>query len=428
MSQPFTSYAQNFEDLMLFRALGHISSGFYIDVGAQDPVIDSVSKVFYDAGWHGINVEPVPEYANALMEHRPRDATIAAAVSSKEGFLTLHRVQNTGLSTVVDGVAAQYGAGGDTRHAVDTVEIAATTLGAIARDLGDTEVHWMKIDVEGHEQAALQGWDATLLRPWVIVVEATLPNSQEPSYDAWEPLITGAEYSFVYADGLNRFYLRNDKRELRAAFAFPPNVFDNLRLPHHSALCHDVVAQFSLQVAERDATIATLNGTIWGLSADLRAERRGSGHANERVRELEGSLAEKADQIQMLLSSVQQLEAASRNLAAEKQALQTSFFWRLTWPLRAVVNLCRQLVKPSKSRVSHAAIAPQVNMATAVTSEAEPAVTHSVVNSNANPEVDPDVRAAGPDYNDDLPRDDVSPDTKQWLTRLDKAETERPDQ
>jgi len=49
-------YAQNFEDVMLWRALKHIKNGFYIDIGAWDPVIDSVSNLFYENGWRGINV------------------------------------------------------------------------------------------------------------------------------------------------------------------------------------------------------------------------------------------------------------------------------------------------------------------------------------------------------------------------------------
>jgi hypothetical protein len=46
----FRSYAQNFEDLMLYRALGKVERGFYIDIGAQHPEIDSVSKAFFDRG------------------------------------------------------------------------------------------------------------------------------------------------------------------------------------------------------------------------------------------------------------------------------------------------------------------------------------------------------------------------------------------
>jgi hypothetical protein len=41
------SYAQNYEDVILHRALKDIEFGFYIDVGAQDPVEYSVTKAFY---------------------------------------------------------------------------------------------------------------------------------------------------------------------------------------------------------------------------------------------------------------------------------------------------------------------------------------------------------------------------------------------
>ncbi len=43
----FISFAQNAEDVMLWRALGHVRAGFYIDVGAQDPELDSVTHAFY---------------------------------------------------------------------------------------------------------------------------------------------------------------------------------------------------------------------------------------------------------------------------------------------------------------------------------------------------------------------------------------------
>lgn len=35
--KPFVSYAQNFEDVMLHRALGAVERGFYVDVEACEP-------------------------------------------------------------------------------------------------------------------------------------------------------------------------------------------------------------------------------------------------------------------------------------------------------------------------------------------------------------------------------------------------------
>lgn len=56
------SYAQNFEDVMLMRALASIEKGFYIDVGAAWPDQDSVTKAFYEKGWLGVNIEPNPVF------------------------------------------------------------------------------------------------------------------------------------------------------------------------------------------------------------------------------------------------------------------------------------------------------------------------------------------------------------------------------
>ena len=96
---------------MLYRALGHLERGFYIDIGAQHPEIDSVSKAFFDRGWQGIHVEPVPHYANSLREARPGDRVIEAAVSNRVGRTALSGFADTGLSTTVPSTPARHVAG-----------------------------------------------------------------------------------------------------------------------------------------------------------------------------------------------------------------------------------------------------------------------------------------------------------------------------
>ena len=63
------SYAQNFEDVILWRALKDVKDGLYIDVGEHDPEVDSVSLLFYQKGWRGIHVEPVYEFADGFVLH-----------------------------------------------------------------------------------------------------------------------------------------------------------------------------------------------------------------------------------------------------------------------------------------------------------------------------------------------------------------------
>ena len=43
---------------MLARVFAGRRTGFYVDVGAADPVNLSVTKWFYDLGWSGLNIEP----------------------------------------------------------------------------------------------------------------------------------------------------------------------------------------------------------------------------------------------------------------------------------------------------------------------------------------------------------------------------------
>ena len=221
-----TSYAQNFEDVMLWRALGRVENGFYIDVGAHDPVVDSVSKAFYEHGWRGVHVEPLPEYAEALRNDRPDERVVQAVLAERPGTQTFYHIPTTGLSTGTAEFAHRHEIAG---WQVNEITVPATTLAALFDEIGPRAIHWLKIDVEGMEVDVLAGWGTHPTRPWVVVVEATEPSSQTPNWCWWEPLMLALNYEFVYFDGLNRFYISAEHRELMPLFAAPPNIFDGFR-------------------------------------------------------------------------------------------------------------------------------------------------------------------------------------------------------
>ena len=75
------SYAQNYEDVLLNRLFSDCPNGFYIDVGACHPVVHSVTKLFYERGWHGINVEPIPGLCEMLAHDRQRDINLGIGLS-----------------------------------------------------------------------------------------------------------------------------------------------------------------------------------------------------------------------------------------------------------------------------------------------------------------------------------------------------------
>lgn len=87
-------------------------------------------------------------------------------------------------------------------------------------------IDFLKLDTEGTELKVLHGGDWKRFRPRIVVIEATLPCSPEPSHHEWEPFLLEQGYLFVYFDGLNRFYVREEEPQLTSHFAVPVNAFD----------------------------------------------------------------------------------------------------------------------------------------------------------------------------------------------------------
>lgn len=220
------SYAQNAEDIVLWRALKKIQSGFYIDIGAAWPEYHSVTNLFYKADWTGINVEPNPKLFQKLSQARPKDKNLFCLVSdTKKENADFFVFEDTGLSTSIRNISEQQAKKGLTQT---QIQIAQTTLKDICEHYTQgKDIHFLKVDVEGAEQQVLQGNDWAKYRPWIVVVEAMAPSSTKETHAEWEPVLLSNNYHFIYADGLNRFYVAQEKMDLKQHFAYPPNIFDD---------------------------------------------------------------------------------------------------------------------------------------------------------------------------------------------------------
>jgi FkbM family methyltransferase len=228
------SYAQNYEDVILWRALGHIQNGFYFDIGAWSPTVDSVTKTFYDSGWCGINVEPEKEMYGQLVKERPRDINLKLAASDSESISKMFfNVKDSALSTMVEGVSLNN----QNSFGLDSYEefVPTMTLEQIWNDHvpAGQDVHFLKIDVEGFEKKVIAGNDWQTKRPWVLVIESNIPMSRKPSQKEWEHVLLENNYVFVYGDGMNRFYLAKERLDLMRHFEFPIGIFDNFITIHN---------------------------------------------------------------------------------------------------------------------------------------------------------------------------------------------------
>lgn len=389
----FISYGQNAEDVMLWRALRHVANGFYLDVGANDPSADSVTRALYDRGWRGINIEPVPRHYDDLVDQRPEDINLQLAIGAESGTCTLYEVESVrGWGTLDADMAEQYRRQG---YGIIELPVAVATLAEICREHVRGEIHILKVDVEGAEEQVFRGMDFSRWRPWIILAESRIPTEQGPQTAAWEPLLLAAGYSSVYFDGVNTFYLADEHRQaLQQAFTSPPSVLDNfirysewlsrnaverlvqqtdeLRGHVHSletalqqdrqrlalqeqqlATYNQQFAGYAQQLAERDQRIALQEERL--IQQDRWIEERDQRLAlqEQRLKEQAQWVAERdqriALQAQWLVERDQRIALQEQQLAllncwiAERDqqlvALQASISWKVTAPLRSVRRL-----------------------------------------------------------------------------------------
>ena len=294
---------------MLWRALKHVGKGFYIDVGANDPSIDSVTKMFYEHGWRGINIEPLAFHISALQRERPLDINLCCAVGPSEGEIEIWECNVRGWASVDKGVIEEHIAQGNSGC---YSRVPMTTLSVICEQHAPSDIHYLKIDVEGFERSVLEGLDFQRYRPWIVVVEATRPHSIEEVHELWESLLTESNYRFVYADGLNRFYLANEHAELAIAFKYPPNFFDEfVKVP---LIEDNVWAETIVQRAVDSEAMAT-QAEAMATQAEAMATQAES----------------RATQAEAMAT---QAEARATQAEARAILLLNSVSWRITAPLR----------------------------------------------------------------------------------------------
>ena len=171
-----TSFSQNREDIVLWRALNKIGDGTYVEVGANHPKHTSISRSFYDAGWSGLLIEPSPEWHDLIRKERPRDVLVELAASEKKGTTKFVQVEGTGYSSSkINPLDSKF----DQSLRIAEIEVQTDRLDNIISDFlpSVNQVQFMIIDVEGAESEVLEGFSFASIRPWILVVESTLPDS-----------------------------------------------------------------------------------------------------------------------------------------------------------------------------------------------------------------------------------------------------------
>lgn len=202
----YISFAQEYEDIILYSALRkYVQKGFYVDIGANDPCVLSVTKLFYDMGWRGINIEPLDDMYQLLCVERQEDRNLNVGISDENGELELFVSGDMSSFCDINGAQSKV---------IKQVRKFSDIWKEINYKKRVDEVHFCKIDVEGFERNVIKGMDFETFRPWIFCIESTLPGTMTPCHDTWEEILLSKGYLWAFQYGINRYYVEREKEFL----------------------------------------------------------------------------------------------------------------------------------------------------------------------------------------------------------------------
>lgn len=169
----YISYSQHGEDFLilnLFKMLG-VEKPNYLDLGAHDPEIISNTKLLYDRGSRGVNVEANPILIEKFKQLRPDDINVNVGVSYVPGEHLFYMYSDTSGRNTFSETEVQSLEG--VLKARKSPSIKCVTLTTILEEYcNGVWPQFLSCDIEGLDYDVLNTTAFTADKgPWVVCVE-----------------------------------------------------------------------------------------------------------------------------------------------------------------------------------------------------------------------------------------------------------------
>lgn len=197
------SYSQFNEDIFLYQLFEGKRNGYYVDIGANDPVKLNNTKKFYDIGWTGFNVEPNPKLYKKFCECRPKDINLNCGVADVDGEMTFSEIDPDCYSTF-DQKAAKMTRFSSSKKVIAELSVKIITINEIF-SLCKQEVDFLSVDTENFDYKVLSVNDWNRNRPKVIIVELNHDENNQ-IYN----LLTQNKYNLIMFNGTNGIFVSDE--------------------------------------------------------------------------------------------------------------------------------------------------------------------------------------------------------------------------
>lgn len=202
------SYCQSLEDIFALNFVKNVlgkKNGFYIDIGANDGVTGSNSKLLEEHGWQGVLVEPNPNLQAELKANRPLALIKQYAITDQtqiefncvQGEGNLHGLSRIDDSQEFADHVEKHG-GKIQKHIVMGKKLTDLLIEIDA----PKDLDFLSIDVEGHELSVLKTLDFDRFQPKLICLE---DNSKGECLENCNYL-KDKGYVYICRTGVNDWY------------------------------------------------------------------------------------------------------------------------------------------------------------------------------------------------------------------------------
>ena len=174
-------------------------TGTFVDIGANDPRIGSVSWPLEQAGWTGILVEPLADEARKLREARTATVFEIACGPPEQDGLEVDFLVAGIFSTLKKRLMVP-------KPSVPEVvsRIRVRTLDSILAESHVAKIDLLSIDVEGAEIDVLRGFSLESYKPRLILIEDHVRDWSKHRY------LQSRGYKLIRRTGLNAWYVPHE--------------------------------------------------------------------------------------------------------------------------------------------------------------------------------------------------------------------------
>jgi FkbM family methyltransferase len=202
------------EDLIASRLLAsHRRTGFYVDVGCNDPFSLSNTFLLWNAGWQGINIDANPAIVQRMGRARPGDRNVVALIGNPGEARSFTIFRDHAKSTADPSFAMTWGPHENVAGQVSLVGKSLTdVLGECA---APRVIDFLNIDVEGMELEVLHSLDLAAHEVLFIAIEMHGFAAGEPAGHPTASYLLAAGYRLLAYNGLTGFFARTEGGRLQ---------------------------------------------------------------------------------------------------------------------------------------------------------------------------------------------------------------------